>query len=125
MKKYTLLIIIMTFFFLINLHTLFNRDIFVDEAISFKIANEVPIKEILSGIDVHPIIFPLLTKILPHKNFYLGRIFSLIIMTLSLFLLFYTINKIFNIKLAYVILILSSFLPPFVSSSHTFEYSLS
>ena len=105
---FKIVLILTVIFFYINLFFIYQRDFFVDEVIGFNLISKLSFKTILSGIDVHSPFYYILMKILPHNNIYLLRLYSLIIMTVSLYLLFcFTIN-LFDRKTAYITLIISS-----------------
>lgn len=95
-KVNTVIIFLLIFFFLINIPIIYQKDIFVDEAITYYITNTVSFKEIFMGIDTHPPVYYLLMKILPHNNIYLLRFYSLIIMTISIGLFYVMSEKFFK-----------------------------
>ena len=107
--KYVIIanVIILLFFF-INYSTIYEKDYFVDEAITFNIVNTLSFKTILSGIDVHPPLFYTLYKIIPHISIELLRFYSLILMCVSLSLLFFFTYKLFDKKTAFIVLVICS-----------------
>jgi len=109
MKKqyYYIVVIIFILFFTVNFINIFRKDIFVDETITYYIVNKLSLREIVRGVDVHNFYY-FIMKILPHNNIYLLRFYSLIVMSMALYSLFITINKLYNTKTALTILVLSS-----------------
>lgn len=100
------MILLLFFYFIINIYSLLNVEIWVDESITYNIVNELTLKQIIRGVDVHYGYY-LLMKILPHNNIYLLRFYSLIIMTISLFLLYKITKKLFDNKTSFIILTMS------------------
>ncbi len=86
-----------------NSYFSFERDIFVDEVITYNIVNKLSFNTIMEGIDTHPPIYYLLIKSLPHNNFYSIRFYSLIIFSIAFFILYQIVDKHYGFKTAFVV----------------------
>jgi hypothetical protein len=74
-------------FILINIYSLFYKDIFVDEAISINIVQRIPLSELVKGVD-NNYGYYIIMKLLPHPNVWVLRGYSLIIMSIAIFLFY-------------------------------------
>lgn len=99
----SILSVLIISFFSFNLFTITQKDIFVDESISYFLVNTLSYEEILMGVDVHPPIYYVLIKSLPHDNIFTLRIYSLIIMISAIILLASIMYHEFSFKHSLVI----------------------
>jgi len=101
-------ILIFVLFFTINSFFILKKELWIDEVITYKIVSNLSIRQIASGVDVHPFGYYLLMKLLPHTSIYQLRFYSLIIMYFALYSLFIIVKNMYNIKIAFIILLFSS-----------------
>lgn len=103
------IVFIILFFFTINSLNIFLKDFFVDEVITIKLVQTLPLSELLKGVDVHYGYY-ILMKILPHNNIYLLRFYSLIITSLSIYILFvFSYSTFKNKSISFAVLLMCVF----------------
>lgn len=94
------------FFTIVNLKNIFLRDLFVDEVITFNIVNHLSFLDILKGIDVHPPLYYIVMKILPHTLIYFLRFYSLIFFLIAIVILFIDVKKFYSEGTSFLLIVI-------------------
>ena len=106
--KYIFATVILFIFIISNLMIIMKKEIFIDEVISLKLVQTLPMKELVKGVDVH-FGYYILMKLLPHNSVYMLRLYSLVMMAVAIALLFTFNDRLFGAKVAMLTMIASAF----------------